>query len=31
MKVSEPMKLVKREDKTVFLDTVVLGVVFLMP
>ncbi len=31
MKESEPIKLQKRKDKLVFLDTVVLGIVFLMP
>ena len=31
MKGGEPTKLRKRKDKTVFLDTVVFGVVFLAP
>ena len=30
MKETEPIKLRKRKDKTVFLDTVVFGVVFLV-
>ena len=31
MKGTEPIQLRKRKNKTVFLDTVVLGVVFLEP